>query len=105
MSEKGKLVFTGGNWVVEEEKRPRRAKVIDAHTHIFPRLGSQREGIDPELRSKFWQYHSREYNNWWRVEDGAHVDRQFLQFQSNDLADMPDVDFRLHQLWQGPDHR
>lgn len=29
------------------------------------------------------------------MEDSAHVDRQFLQFGSNELADMPDVDFRL----------
>ena len=95
MSEKGKLIYTGGNWELAREKRSRRARVIDAHTHIFPRLGTQRQGIDPALRVMFWQFHSREFNNWWRVEDGAHVDRQFLQFDSNDLADMPDVGFRL----------
>ena len=95
MSDEGKLVFTGGSWVVEPEKRSRRAKIIDAHTHIFPRLGSQKMGIAPELRLKFWQFHSREFNSWWRVSDGAHVDRRFLEFDSVDLADMPDVDFRL----------
>ena len=95
MSDNNNLVFTGGGWVAKEEEMPHRAKVIDAHYHIFPKLGSQKEGIDPVLRLRFWQFHSREYNNWWRVDDGKHVDQQFLQFHSNNLADMPDVNFRL----------
>lgn len=95
MSDNNNLVFTGGGWVAKEEERPHRAKIIDAHYHIFPKLGSQKEGIDPVLRLRFWQFHSREYNNWWRVDDGKHVDQQFLQFHSNNLADMPDVNFRL----------
>ena len=100
MIDKNNMVFTGGNWVIKDEPGRQRAKIIDAHYHIFPRLGSQRKGIDPQLRLKFWQFHSREWNNFWRVSDGAHVDRQFLQFDSNDLNDMPDVNFRLTDYGQ-----
>ena len=73
------MFWTGGRWVAKEkEERPHRAKIIDAHYHIFPKLGSQKEGIDPALRTRFWQYHSREFNNWWRVDTGEKVDQQFL---------------------------
>ena len=90
------MFWTGGRWVAKEkEERPHRAKIIDAHYHIFPKLGSQKEGIDPALRTRFWQYHSREFNNWWRVDTGEKVDQQFLEFKSNNLADMPNVNFRL----------
>ena len=85
--------FTGGGWVFEENDTD--APIIDAHYHIFPRLGSQKSGIAPQLRLKFWQYHSREWNNFWRVADGRHTAEQFLQFDSDDIDQMPDVDFRL----------
>lgn len=88
------MTFTGGGWVIDDN-RSDRPRVIDAHYHIFPRLGSQRKGIDPELRLKFWQYHFREWNNFWRKIGGAHTSEQFLQFDSNDIGDMPNVDFRL----------
>lgn len=90
------MFWNGGSWVTKEkEERPHRAKIIDAHYHIFPKLGSQKEGIDPALRTRFWQYHSREFNNWWRVDTGEKVDQQFLEFKSNNMADMPNVNFRL----------
>ena len=91
----GRLVFTGGGWITEPEQRSRRARIIDAHTHVFPPLLSQEEGIPPELRRRIWQFHSREFNNWWRVSDGRHVDRRFLEFDADDIDQMPDVDFRL----------
>ena len=56
MSDNNNLVFTGGGWVAMEEERPHRAKIIDAHYHIFPKLGSQKKGIDPEVRLRFWQF-------------------------------------------------
>ena len=91
-----KMVFTGGGWVVESGPGSGpRCRIIDAHYHIFPRLGSQRRGVDPALRARWWQFHSREWNNFWRKSDGKHTSEQFLQFDSNDLDDMPDVDFRL----------
>ena len=94
MAEK-KRIYTGGSWEVEAEQRDRRPKIIDAHYHIFPRLGSQREGIAPELRTRIWQYHSREWNNFWRKSDGAHVTDHLLQFPSNNLDDLPDLNFHL----------
>ena len=90
--------FTGGGWVFEENDTT--APIIDAHYHIFPRLGSQKSGIAPQLRCKFWQYHSREWNNFWRVADGRHTAEQFLQFDSDDIDQMPDVDFRLTDCGQ-----
>ena len=95
MGDEGKLVFTGGGWIREPERRPRRPRIIDAHTHVFPPLLSQKEGIPPELRRRIWQFHSREFNNWWRVADGRHVDRRFLELETDDIDQMPDVDFRL----------
>ena len=90
------MFWNGGSWVTKEkEERPQRAKIIDAHYHIFPKLGAQKEGIDLALRTRFWQYHSREFNNWWRVDTGEKVDQQFLEFKSNNMADMPNVNFRL----------
>ena len=65
------MTFSGGGWVIDSDAKDRkRCPIIDAHYHIFPRLGSQREGIDPALRLKLWQYHSRECNNFWRKDDG-----------------------------------
>ena len=69
--------------------------VIDAHYHIFPRLGSQPRGIPPALRLKFWQYHSREWVDFWRTDTGEHVTDPLLEFGSPSIADMPDVGFRL----------
>lgn len=94
------MTFTGGGWVIDDESE-KTAPIIDAHYHIFPRLGSQREGIEPSLRLKFWQYHSREWNNFWRKSDGTHTSEQFLQFDSDNIDDMPDVDFRLTNFGQG----
>ena len=48
------MFWNGGSWVTKEkEERPHRAKIIDTHYHIFPKLGSQKEGIDPALRTRF----------------------------------------------------
>ena len=93
------MTFTGGGWVIDNEIE-KRSPIIDAHYHIFPRLGSQREGIDPELRLRFWQYHAREWNNFWRKTDGSHTSEPFLAFDSDDIDDMPDVDFRLTDYGQ-----
>ena len=101
MAKEGNMVFTGGSWVIADASKDyKRSKIIDAHYHIFPRLGSQRKGIDPKLRLKFWQFHSREWNNFWRKDDGTHVTEQFLQFESNNLDDMPEVNFRLTDYGQ-----
>ena len=96
----GGMVFTGGGWVVsgddgERSTVPSSHPVIDVHYHVFPRLGSQRDGIDPALRLRFWQYHSREWNQFWRKSDGQLVTDRLLEFDSHDIGDMPDVGFRL----------
>ena len=101
MSPSSNRIFTGSSWIIASaSKGKKRSKIIDAHYHIFPRLGSQRQGIAPELRLKFWQFHSREHNNFWRRDDGTHVTEELLQFHSNDLADMPQVNFRLTNYGQ-----
>src|SRR3990172_7441636 len=101
MSTQSNMVFTGAGWVIEDaSKEQNGSKIIDAHSHVFPRLGSQRQGIDQQLRLKFWQFHSREWSNFWRKDDGTHVTKHFLQFESDNIADMPDVDFRLTDYGQ-----
>lgn len=101
MKKESKMVFGGGGWVIEDgSKDAARSPIIDVHYHIFPRLGSHRDGIDPQLRLKLWQYHSREWNNFWRKDNGKHTDQQFLRFDSNNIDDMPDVNFRLTDFGQ-----
>ena len=65
MSNNGTPRFTGGGWVLPGASS--ETPIIDAHSHIFPHLGSQPEGIPPALRLKFWQYHSREWIDFIRV--------------------------------------
>ena len=101
MTQNGNMKFTGGGWVIEDGvDRDKRSKIIDAHYHIFPQLGSQNGGIDRELRLKLWRFHAREWNNFWRKKDGKHTTEQFLQFDSNDIDDMPELDFRLTDFGQ-----
>jgi predicted TIM-barrel fold metal-dependent hydrolase len=96
-----RIEFTGGGWKrVEEPGTPRRSRIIDAHTHIFPRLGSQKEGLEPGLRLKFWQFHLRDWLTFWRKKDGARVEQRLLEFGSNNIADMPDLDFRFGDFGQ-----
>ena len=47
------------------------------------------------MRLKFWQYHSREWIDFWRTDTGEHVDERLLEFGSQSIADMPDVGFHL----------
>lgn len=93
VSAAGGARWTGGGWVLPGLAGG--APVIDAHYHIFPRLGSQPRGIPPALRLKFWQYHSREWSDFWRTDTGQHVAERLLEFGSHSIADMPDVGFRL----------
>ena len=47
MTREGKMTFTGGSWeFTDAAGGETRSKIIDAHYHIFPRLGSQQKGID-----------------------------------------------------------
>ena len=98
MSKKAPLRWTGGGW--ELPSTAGDTPIIDAHYHIFPRLGSQALGIPPELRLKFWQYHSREWVDFWRTDTGEHVTDPLLEFDSHSIADMPDVGFHLTDYGQ-----
>ena len=93
MSEGATPRWTGGGWVLPAAAGD--TPVIDAHYHIFPRLGSQPRGIPTALRLKFWQYHSREWVDFWRTDTGEHVTDPLLEFGSHSIADMPDVGFHL----------
>lgn len=98
---KDSMSFSGGGWEIKRDTKDLKCcPIIDAHYHIFPRLCSQQKGIDPDLRLKLLQYHSREWNNFWRKDNGLHTDEQFLRFNSNNLADMPKVNFRLTKFGQ-----
>ncbi|MBM3774595.1 MAG: amidohydrolase [Acidobacteria bacterium] len=101
MAERPKMVFTGGGWTRSEEPAgKRRARVIDAHYHIFPRLGSQKEGLDPAMRLRFWQFHLRDWLVFWRKRDGARIEQRLLEFHSNNIQDMPEVNFRFGNYGQ-----
>ena len=47
------------------------------------------------MRLKFWQYHSREWIDFWRTDTGEHVGKRLLEFGSDFIDDMPDVGFRV----------
>ena len=74
--------------------------IIDAHLHIFPRFGTESGGEDPRLNMRFFQYHSRGARLR-RTSDGAWVDEPRLDFAGDDMRDMPDVDFRMHNCGFG----
>jgi predicted TIM-barrel fold metal-dependent hydrolase len=95
------MKFFGGGWRYEAESpSPKRSKVIDAHTHIFPRFGT---GSGPEsaaLTLKLWQYHLRDFTEIWRRSDGARVGEPLLDFPSDSIHDMPDLNFRMGRYGQ-----
>jgi predicted TIM-barrel fold metal-dependent hydrolase len=101
MAAKPKMEFTGGGWrAVDESEGKRQSKIIDAHFHIFPKLGSQKAGLEPALRLKFWQFHLRDWLTFWRKKDGLRLEQRLLEFGSNNIADMPDVNFRFGDFGQ-----
>ena len=69
--------------------------IVDAHFHTFPRFGT---GERAELNMKLFQYHMRDARTFWRMGDGSRVDRPLLDFASDDINDMPDVNFRVGNL-------
>ena len=74
--------------------------IIDAHLHIFPRSGAESGGEDPRVNMRFLQYHMRGAKLR-RSSDGAWVDEPRLDFPGDDMRDMPDVDFRMHDCGFG----
>ena len=66
--------------------------IIDVHFHVFPRLGTGECG---ETALKLWQYHMRDVAAFRRRDDDARVEEPLLQFPSDDVKDIPEVNFRM----------
>jgi predicted TIM-barrel fold metal-dependent hydrolase len=96
-----KLEFFGGGWrQVDTTEEGERSKVIDVHSHIFRRFGT---GSGPEsgrLALKLWQYHVRDFTDFWRKSDGKRINAALLEFPSDDINEMPDVNFRMGRYGQ-----
>lgn len=98
MEYNGKVEFFGGGW--RRVERENRLRVIDTHCHLFPRLGRSK-GWDPAINTKLGQYHVRDFMTFWRKDDGARVEEPLLEFPSDDIYDMPDLDFRMGDYGRG----
>ena len=101
MTDDRRMTFFGGGWRYEDATPPeQRTKVIDAHSHIFPRFGT---GSGPEsaaLTMRLWQYHVRDFTEIRRRRDGAPVSESLLNFPGDGIAEMPDVNFRMGRYGQ-----
>ena len=96
MTKEKKMEFFGGGWrQVEESTTEERTPIIDAHYHIFRRFGT---GSGPEhdtLPLKLWQYHVRDFTDFWRRSDGKRIKEKLLDYPSDSIHDLPDVNFRM----------
>jgi len=96
MSDEKKIEFFGGGWrQVEEPDTGRRSPIIDAHFHIFRRFGTDSGPQDTSLPLKLWQYHVRDFTDFWRKSDGKRIHQKLLDYPSDSIHDLPDVNFRL----------
>ena len=88
--------WIGARWEARgvRQQKDKGTKIIDIHCHIFPPLGRS-EGWDPQVHTKMAQYHSRDFSKFWRKSDGAPVDEPLLDFDSDDVNHMPDLNFRM----------
>ena len=101
MSNDEQMEFFGGGWrVVQPTPEGERSKIIDVHYHIFHRFGAA-FGEESARRSlMFWQNHLRDFTTFWRKEDGVPVKERLLDFPSDDIYEMPDVNFRMGKYGQ-----
>jgi predicted TIM-barrel fold metal-dependent hydrolase len=75
--------------------------IIDAHFHIFPPFGTESGGEDPKLNMRIFLHHMRPHaSRFRRKSDGALVEKPFFQFATDDLKDVPDVNFRMTHFGQ-----
>ena len=95
----GQAEWVGGEWR-RVESGERRSRVIDAHLHTFPRLGTATGGQSAGLQIRLWQHHLRFYRPYFRRDDGSRVYEPLLDYPSDDIDDMPDVNFRLSNFGQ-----
>ena len=84
--------YFGGGW---RRSRPKTSRVvIDTHAHLFPRLGKSK-GWDHNIHTKLSQNHMRDFNTFWRKNDNVRVDGLLLDYPSDDIEQMPNLNFRI----------
>ena len=70
--------------------------IIDAHAHVFPRLGTDSGDQTAETQLQIIQHHVQFHVQGWRQRgDGSRPDVSLLMPSGDGIADMPDVDFRI----------
>ena len=91
-----KIEFFGGGWrQVEDVDNGDRTPIIDAHFHIFPRFGTGSGPGNDAFPLKLWQYHLRDFTDFWRKSDGKRVKQKLLDYPSDSIHDIPDINFRM----------
>lgn len=96
MSKEKGMEFFGGGWRhVDDSAEDDRSPIIDAHYHIFPRFGTGLGAENDTLPLKLWQYHIRDFTDFWRKSDGKRIQKRLLDYPSDSIHDIPDVNFRL----------
>ena len=70
--------------------------IIDAHAHVFPRLGTDSGDQTAETQLQIIQHHVQFHTQGWRRRhDGSRADGSLLMPTGDGIADMPDVGFRI----------
>ena len=100
MTTERKLEFFGGGWRQVDSEEEEKSPVIDAHSHIFRRFATGSGAASAALTLKLWQYHLRDFTDFWRKDDGARVKEPLLDFPSDDINAMPDLNFRFGRYGQ-----
>ena len=92
MSNNDNWEYFGGGW---RRSRPKTSRVvIDTHAHLFPRLGESK-GWDHNIHTKLSQNHMRDFNTFWRKKDNVRVNGLLLDYPSDDIEQMPNLNFRI----------
>jgi predicted TIM-barrel fold metal-dependent hydrolase len=90
------MQFFGGGWRYADDGLPEgQSLIIDAHFHIFRRFGVGVGSEDAKLLMRLWQYHFRDFTEIWRRRDGARMNQPLLDFDSDDIDAMSEVNFRM----------
>ena len=75
--------------------------IIDAHAHVFPRLGSDSGDQTAETQLQIIQHHVQFHTQGWRRRrDNSRADESLLIPTGDGIADMPHVDFRVAEHGQ-----
>ena len=75
--------------------------IIDAHAHIFPRLGTDSEGQTAETQLQIIQHHVQFHTQGWRRRrDGWIADHSLMMPNGDAIADLPDVNLHVAQHGQ-----